>query len=72
MIKRALKYIIHALILYMAAKFVPSRDLSLREVTIIAAIGSVTFAILDMYYPAVSDKARKRMLMTLGMKTITA
>ena len=33
--------------------------MSLEEVAMIAVTGAATFAILDMYAPAVSDAARK-------------
>ena len=42
-----------------AAYYIPKRKMGLEEVAMIAVTGAATFAVLDMYAPAVSDAARK-------------
>jgi uncharacterized membrane protein YcfT len=51
--KRALKYFIQWLVVALALKFIPVATLDNQEILKISIIAVVTFAILDMYYPAV-------------------
>lgn len=59
LIKRGLKYMIQFLILFMASRFVPSVKIDLKEVTTIAMVGAISFAILDMYSPTINYKDKK-------------
>ncbi len=52
MYKRLFKYMILWIIIALAANYVPSSQLSTSEIIIIATIGAIAFAILDMYIPA--------------------
>lgn len=57
--KRLFKYVILWIVIALAANYVPSRltesnQLKTSEIVIIATIGAITFAILDMYIPAIS------------------
>ena len=52
MYKRLFKYIILWIVIALAANYVPSNQLSTSEIIIIATIGAIAFAILDMYIPA--------------------
>ena len=70
LVKRALKYIIQWLVVFMAAKFIPSKKLDFKDITIIAIIGAISFAILDMYSPTLSDMGRGQTGMTIGLKTL--
>ncbi len=54
MYKRMFKYIIQWIIIALAANYVPSKQLKTSEIIIIATIGAITFAILDMYIPAIT------------------
>jgi len=60
MIRRALKYIIQGLTIAIAAYYIPKNKskckLNFREITMIAIVGVVTFAILDMYTPSISTR----------------
>jgi|TARA_B110000971_G_scaffold125365_1_gene128298 hypothetical protein len=58
MVRRALKYIIQGLAIAIAAYYIPmvksKCKLTFQEITMIAIVGTVTFAILDMYTPSIS------------------
>ncbi len=69
--KRALKYVIMWFSLIMTVKFISSQEINKSEVAIIAMIGSVIFAILDMYAPSISDSVRTNPGSTFGIKTLT-
>ena len=56
-LERVLKYLILGLAVATACYFT---KLKTDEIIIIAITASVTFAILDMYTPKVSDEARMR------------
>tara|TARA_B100000900_G_scaffold404623_1_gene413222 strand:- start:1892 stop:2158 length:267 start_codon:yes stop_codon:yes gene_type:complete len=57
--KRAVKYLVEGAAVAVAAYYIPKRKMGLEEVAMIAVTGAATFAVLDMYAPAVSDAARK-------------
>ncbi len=57
--KRAVKYLVEGAAVAVAAYYIPRRKMGLEEVAMIAVTGAATFAVLDMYAPAVSDAARK-------------
>ena len=57
--KRAVKYLVEGAAVAVAAYYIPKKKMGLEEVAMIAVTGAATFAILDMYAPAVSDAARK-------------
>ena len=58
-LKRMVKYLIEGAAVAVAAYYIPRRKMSLEEVAMVAVTGAATFAILDMYAPAVSDAARR-------------
>jgi hypothetical protein len=49
LLKRGIKYILLALIIALSTIWVPSQKLQTKEIFIIATIGAVAFAILDIY-----------------------
>ena len=55
MSKRMFKYLVYALVVGMAVKYVPAQKLTTRETIMIAVIAAITFAILDMYTPTVDQ-----------------
>jgi len=57
--KRAVKYLVEGAAVAVAAYYIPRKKMGLEEVAMIAVTGAATFAVLDMYAPAVSDAARK-------------
>jgi len=52
-IKRIFKYLIEALVIAIAAKYIPKQELKLNEIIMIAITGAAVFAILDLYSPTV-------------------
>ena len=58
-LKRMVKYLIEGAAVAVAAYYIPRRKMILEEVAMVAVTGAATFAILDMYAPAVSDAARR-------------
>ena len=52
--KRAFKYLMYALVVGAAVKYVPSQKLTNKEILTISIIASITFAVLDMYTPSVN------------------
>lgn len=54
MYKRLFKYMILWIIIALAVNYIPSMQIKTSEIIIIASIGAITFAILDMYIPAVT------------------
>ncbi|AYV78252.1 MAG: hypothetical protein Edafosvirus8_2 [Edafosvirus sp.] len=50
-IRKSLKYILEFLIIFMAVKYVPTKELPINEIIIIAIIGTCGFALLDLFIP---------------------
>jgi len=69
-IRRVLKYLIHWIIIFAATKYIPSGKLTFKEVTMVAMVGAISFAILDLYVPVVADNCRKQIGYSLGIKTL--
>lgn len=58
-IRRALKYLFEGFAVGLAAYFIPSgRKLKFEEILMIALVAAATFAILDMYTPAIGGAMR--------------
>jgi len=58
-LRRAVKYIVEGAAVALAAYFIPSgRRLKAEEIALIAITAAATFAILDMYTPAIGAVAR--------------
>jgi len=57
--RRVVKYLVEGAAVAVAAYFIPKRKMSLEEVAMIAVTGAATFAVLDMYAPAVGSAARQ-------------
>lgn len=51
---RLIKYILMGLVVLVALRYIPDRILQLKEILIIGAISSITFAILDMISPSIN------------------
>jgi hypothetical protein len=52
--KRLLKYIVFSLLIALALRYLPNQILSNNDVIKISTVGSVIFAVLDMYSPAIN------------------
>ncbi len=58
-LKRALKYLVEGGAVALAAFYIPKgKSLNLQEVLMLAVTAAATFAVLDLYAPAVSSSAR--------------
>jgi len=55
MMRRGLKYIIQWLSLVIALKIIPIGQIGTKKILMVAIIGAVTFALLDIYSPAISN-----------------
>jgi len=67
---KALKYVLEWTAIVAASTLIPSHKLTWKEVMMIAMVGAIAFAILDMYSPTVSDDAKERAGIILGFKTM--
>ena len=58
-VRRALKYLIEGIVVSLAAYYIPrKRCLNMEEILMIAITAAATFAILDMYTPAIGEASR--------------
>lgn len=55
---RFFKYAFEGTIVAMAAYFIPGKKLDAEEILIIALIAAATFAVLDLFAPAIGQSAR--------------
>ena len=69
-IKRAVKYLLEGGAVALAARYIPSEKIDVREVAAIAFTAACVFAILDMYAPSVSVAARQGAGFAIGSSTV--
>jgi hypothetical protein len=53
-IQKLLKYILMGFIVLVATKYIPDSTLQIKEILMISASSSISFAILDMVSPTIS------------------
>lgn len=58
LVMRLLKYLLEGLAIALAAYVIPQKKTNVKDVAKIAVVGALTFAVLDMFAPAVSGGAR--------------
>ena len=58
LIKRIIKYLVEGLMVAIAAYAIPKQSLKVEEVIIIALTTAATFAVLDVFVPAMGSSAR--------------
>ena len=58
-VRRVFKYLVEGLAVAVAAYYIPSRNMNLREVAMIGLTAAAIFSILDMYAPSIADAARQ-------------
>lgn len=58
LVKRAIKYLIEGLVVALAAFAIPQKKINLEEIIVIALTAAATFAILDVFIPAMGSSAR--------------
>ena len=69
-IKRAIKYLLEGAAVALAARYIPSQQIDIKEVAMIAFTAACVFAVLDMYAPTVSIAARQGAGFAIGSSTI--
>jgi hypothetical protein len=69
-IKRAVKYLLEGAAVALAARYIPSEKIDLKEIAMIAFTAACVFAILDMYAPSVSVAARQGAGFAIGSSTV--
>lgn len=58
-VRRALKYLVEGIVVSLAAYYIPQKKkLNLEDILMIAVTAAATFAILDMYTPAIGEASR--------------
>lgn len=51
--KKIVKYLLFGLIVGLSVRYIPSHAINQKEIIMIAAIASISFAILDMVSPSI-------------------
>ena len=54
--KKIIKYLLFGLIVSASVRYIPSNLINQKEIIMIGAIGSISFAILDMVSPSIQIK----------------
>lgn len=67
---RFFKYIFEGIIVALAAYFIPGRKLDLEEIFVLALIAASTFAVLDLFAPAVGASVRTGAGWGIGMNLV--
>lgn len=67
---RFFKYIFEGIIVAMAAYFIPGRKLDVEEIFVLALIAAATFAVLDLFAPAVGASVRTGAGWGIGMNLV--
>lgn len=67
---RAVKYILEGLAVALAAFYIPSACLSIKEVMMIALTAAATFAILDTFSPVIAGSARSGSGFGIGLNLV--
>lgn len=63
---RICKYALEGLAIAVAAYFIPGRKLFWEEILVLALLAAATFAVLDLFVPAVGDSARTGAGLAIG------
>ena len=67
---KILKYIMQFTIIFIIAKYIPVKKLSLTEISIIAFVSAITFAVLDMFFPSVSKLCINNLGSNISFRTL--
>ena len=67
---KAIKYFIEGLAVAVACHVIPKRQLNVNETLTIALTAAATFAVLDLFSPAVGSSARQGAGLGLGLSTV--
>ena len=58
LVMKYVKYLLEGLAIAVAAYVIPQKKTNVKDVAKIALVGAITFAVLDLFAPAVSSGAR--------------
>jgi ABC-type Co2+ transport system permease subunit len=72
LVKRAIKYIIEGLVVAVAAYVIPKRGnkFEVEELVIIGLVAAATFAVLDVFVPAMGSSARNGAGLGIGLNLV--
>ena len=75
LVRRAIKYIIEGLVVAIAAYAIPKAGsagsrLNTEEIIIIALVAAATFAVLDVFVPAMGSSARNGAGLGIGLNLV--
>ena len=70
LIKRAIKYLVEGFVVAIVAVFVPRKALNVEEIVIIALTAAATFAVLDVFVPAMGSSARNGAGLGIGLNLV--
>tara|TARA_B100001057_G_scaffold125505_1_gene124190 strand:- start:1043 stop:1315 length:273 start_codon:yes stop_codon:yes gene_type:complete len=69
-IKRSIKYLLEGAAVGIAARYIPSGKIDIKEISMIAFTAACVFAILDLYAPSISMSARQGAGFAIGASTL--
>lgn len=67
---RFFKYILEGFIVCIAAYFIPGHKLSIQEIIILGLVAAATFAVLDLFAPAIGSSVRTGAGMGIGFNLV--
>jgi len=70
LVKRAIKYLIEGLAVAVVALLIPKKALNVEEIVIIALVAAATFAVLDVFVPAMGSSARNGAGLGIGFNLV--
>jgi ABC-type Co2+ transport system permease subunit len=71
LVKRAIKYVIEGLVVSIAAYAIPKRNkFDVEELIIIGLVAAATFAVLDVFVPAMGSSARNGAGLGIGLNLV--
>jgi hypothetical protein len=62
-LRKLTKYILIGLIIVLATKYIPDNKLQTKEIIMISATSSISFAILDMISPSITIQSQTQLKM---------
>lgn len=69
-IKKLTKYLIEGFVVALVLRWLPSKNLTIKEIAIVSLIASGTLIMLDTYSPTISHGYRNGIGMALGAHTV--
>lgn len=69
-LRKLTKYILIGLIIILATKYIPDNKLQTKEILMISATSSISFAILDMISPSVSIQTQTQLEQNIKPKIL--